>query len=149
MMRSDQWSLLGSLGYGHLHVYVLPPGFEDFGRVFSFEEIGNDNFSTPAGMRHWFESAPNPNEADSLKLSVQVTWNESPAGGLFQQVKWREEGYGCAVITIDRKKLVSTVLLFASSTDPSSWQKYSYQHYQRFNRATIAGLADKLTQECG
>jgi hypothetical protein len=110
MIRSDLWSLLASFGYNHLHVYVLPPGFDtqEFHRLLSLEERGNENFMTPRGMRQWYESAPDSTSHKSdlpFELSVQASWKGSSPEGLSQQVKWRDEGFGCAVIRMDRKKV--------------------------------------------
>jgi len=100
LLPTHQWVLLASLGYGYLHTYILPPGFKDLGSIFSFEEIGNDNFATPDGMRQWYEAVANSAQASLPKLSVQVSWNNGSLESRFHPVRWRKEGYGCAVVKV-------------------------------------------------
>jgi TIR domain len=100
----SDWCLMVTLGgYHHLHAYVLPPGFENISEILSLEEMGNENFMTPNGLRQWYEKpsdSVNYHPSSHMKLSVKVNSDGDSSDRTLSPVKWREEGYGCAVVTI-------------------------------------------------
>ena len=100
----SEWGLIVTLGsYHHLHAYVVPPGFENIYEILRLEERGNENFMTPDGLRQWYEKDPdafNYHPSSHLKLSVKINLEDDSSDGTLYPVKWREEGYGCAVVTM-------------------------------------------------
>src|SRR5262249_1577369 len=96
-----------------VYVYLLPPDFE-IGAIFghyagtfhNFEEIGEDNFRTPDGVRQWYENANQPTKNTLMaKLYASIGWLDANYNVPAKPIKWHESGFGCAVFSVTKGKL--------------------------------------------
>jgi hypothetical protein len=97
----------GGSGEYNVYVYLVPStdrlirdspygGSHGFG----FEEVGEDNFSTPHGVRQWYESAPSPSpDTPDGQLAACLYWADGHASEL-RPIKWHPDGWACAVFRV-------------------------------------------------